>query len=46
MQAYRVYLANTHIDTVFYIKGTPAEEVREGLILHDGYHPQIVVIPE
>lgn len=41
-KAYDVYLHGRKIETVFYVNST-AEEVRESLINHDGYHPAIKV---
>ena len=45
MQAFNVYLKNKRIDTIFYSKSTKVdrEEVRQSLINHDGYEPDIVV---
>jgi len=41
--SWRVYLKGKLIDTVFYTKDCDAEYVRDSLINHDGYHPEIVV---
>jgi len=43
MIAWAVYLNGKHIDTVFYLPEVTAQEVREGLIKHDGYDSEIVV---
>lgn len=44
MKAYDVYLDKKLIDTVFFIDGITAGEVRRSLIDHDGYDPRIAVI--
>ncbi|WP_374335438.1 hypothetical protein [Methyloversatilis sp.] len=46
MTAWAVFLNGKQIDTVFYLPEITAQEVREGLINHDGYDPQIVVRKE
>jgi len=38
-----VYLGDHHLDTVFYAPHVSADEVRRGLIDHDGYDPRIEV---
>lgn len=43
MNAWDIYLGRRLIDTVFYMKGISAEEVRISLINHDGYAPRITV---
>lgn len=47
MQAWNVYRPTPrgleHIDTVFYDANCDADYVRNGLIDHDGYDPNIVV---
>ncbi len=49
MKAYNVYLRGRLIDTVFYNDkcdgGAPikADDVKESLVNHDGYDPNIVV---
>jgi hypothetical protein len=42
-QAWDVSLNGRHIDTVFYAPGIDADQVRRGLINHDGYDPGIKV---
>ena len=42
-QEWKVYLNGKNIDTVFYQLGIDAEEVRKGLIDHDGYDSGITV---
>jgi hypothetical protein len=44
MFAYDVYLNGKNIDTVFFSHSNSVDEVREGLINHDGYDPCIEVI--
>ena len=44
MKAYEVYLGKRHIDTVFWVDNSNADEVRHSLINHDGYNPQIIVV--
>lgn len=41
MHTFDIYLNNKLIDTVFH--SGSAEEVKSGLINHDGYNPAIVV---
>lgn len=41
--AYNVRLNGKLIDTVFYCDKGAAEEVKRGLVNHDGYDPAIVV---
>lgn len=43
MQAFDVYLSGKNINTVFYTRGHTVEEVKQSLISHDGYNPNIVV---
>ena len=43
MKAWNVYLERKIIDTVFYDEDIDAEEVKEGLVDHDGYNPGIIV---
>lgn len=43
MSAYSVSLNHKHIDTVYYVSGTTCKEVKESLINHDGYDPNINV---
>ena len=43
MNAWNVYLNGRLIDTVFYDKTCDTEYVRESLINHDGYNPNIIV---
>lgn len=43
MKAYDVYLDGKEIDTVFYGDNSTADEVKQGLINHDGYSSDIVV---
>lgn len=44
--AWRVYLRGMHVDTVFYAAGIDADEVKRGLVSHDGYNPNIEVRKE
>jgi hypothetical protein len=41
--AFDVYLHGKWLERVYYREGTPADEVRRGLIDHDGYNPNITV---
>ncbi len=41
MNTWEVYLNGNHIDTVYYDDDCDAEYVRDGLISHDGYNPNI-----
>jgi len=43
MNAWKVYLADHHIDTVFYDETMDGDEVRDSLVSHDGYDPEITV---
>lgn len=43
MQAFDVMLNKRRIDTVFFRSGTSVKEVRDKLINHDMYDPDIVV---
>lgn len=43
MHAYDVYLNDELIDTVFFVAADATEEVKRGLINHDGYDPAIIV---
>lgn len=45
MQAFDVYLNGKEIDTVFYSDEpkVPVEEVKDSLVNHDGYNPNIEV---
>lgn len=43
MKAWNVYLDGKNIDTVFYNDDIDAEEVKRGLVDHDGYDPNITV---
>lgn len=45
MKAYLVFLNGQEVDTVFYT-GYTAEDVKRSLVDHDGYDPNIRVIPE
>lgn len=45
MKAYLVFLNGQEVDTVFYT-GHTSEEVKKSLVNHDGYNPNIRVIPE
>lgn len=38
-----VFLRGKHIDTVFFDKDIPAEDVKRSLVNHDGYDPAIKV---
>ena len=40
---FNVYLRKQWIDGVFYNKGITCEEVKESLVNHDGYNPNIIV---
>ena len=46
MEAYRVAIDGKPIDTVYFQDGTDPQEVKRSLIDHDGYDPNITVIPE
>lgn len=48
MKAFRVLLSGKEIDKVFYADNFPisVEEVKNSLVNHDGYHPNIVVVKE
>ena len=41
--AYNVRLNGKLIDTVFYVDKGAKDEVKRGLVNHDGYDPEIVV---
>lgn len=41
--AWNVYLNGRRIDTIFTVAGMDAEEVKSGLVDHDGYDPGIRV---
>lgn len=43
MKAYDVYLNGKHIDTVFWVDNSDADEVKHSLINHDGYDKRIIV---
>jgi len=45
MEAYTVALNGKPIDTVYFQNGTDPQEVKRSLVDHDGYSPEIVVIP-
>lgn len=45
MKAYLVFLNGEEVDTVFYT-GYTSEEIKKSLVEHDGYNPNIRVIPE
>jgi hypothetical protein len=45
-EAWDVYLHSRKIDRVFYVPGMLADDVRRGLINHDGYDPAIIVRKE
>lgn len=45
MEAYTVALNGKPIDTVYFQDGTDPQDVKRSLIDHDGYSPEIVVIP-
>ncbi len=42
-QAWKVILNGRHVNTVFFIREMPADEVRNSLIDHDGYPNNIEV---
>ena len=44
MIAWDVYLKKEKIDTVFYLPSCELEDVRNMLINHDGYDPQIEIV--
>ena len=44
MKKFNVYLKSKLIDTVFYIDSYSKEEVKQSLINHDGYNPDIRVV--
>ncbi len=46
MKAYKVWLNNKHIDTVFWVDNSDREEVKRSLVNHDGYDPDIQVTQE
>ncbi len=46
MKAYKVWLNNKHIDTVFWVDNSDREEVKRSLVNHDGYDPDIRVTQE
>jgi len=41
--AWNIYLMGKKIDTVYYDKNCDSQYVKESLINHDGYHPNIEV---
>lgn len=41
--AWNVYLNHKKIDTVFYDKDISKDEVKQSLIEHDGYDPNITI---
>lgn len=45
-QAFKVFLGRKQIDTVFYSNKDTREDVRQSLINHDGYDPNIRVVKE
>ena len=42
-QKWEVYIGHKWVDTVFFVVGMTAQEVRESLIGHDGYNAGIRV---
>jgi len=46
VKAWNVYLNGKVIDTVFYDDDVEADEVKRGLVDHDGYDPAIEVRAE
>ena len=45
-ESFNVFLGKKHIDTVFFVGGMTASEVKWSLVNHDGYDPSIVVKKE
>jgi len=43
MRSWDVFLEGRKIDTVFYVNNVEAEEIKESLINHDNYNPDIEV---
>jgi len=43
---WKVLLKGKQIDTVYYVKGAEAAEIKQGLINHDGYDSGITVVKE
>jgi hypothetical protein len=43
MQAWEIYLDDRHIDTVFCNSDCDEWDVRDGLVNHDGYNPNIEI---
>jgi len=41
---FEVYLHGVHVDTVFFLQGESADDVRRSLIEHDGYSSLITVV--
>lgn len=46
MRAWHVYLGWKRIDIVFYTKDCGSDYVRDSLVNHDGYNPNIVIVGE
>lgn len=44
MTPWLVFLLNSHIDTVHFCSSCDADYVRNSLVNHDGYDPQITVV--
>ena len=42
-RAFTVYLRGKHIDTVFYTGNVDRQEVKDSLVNHDNYNPNIIV---
>jgi len=42
-QSWKVYLNGKHLDTVFYVPSMRHDEVKQSLIMHDGFNPGINV---
>jgi len=43
MQSWRVYLDGKHLETVSYVSSMRHDEVKDSLVMHDGFHPAINV---
>lgn len=43
MVPWLVYLGQRHIDTVYFLANCSAQYVRDSLVIHDGYNPNIKV---
>ena len=46
MTAWNIYLNGRLIDTVFYLESCDRDYVKDGLINHDGYNPNIKVFKQ